>query len=120
MSDAGVRWTSPSGRSWHSPTPYDPPAAPVRPLPPLSCPADALEQLTPGELENELRLLDPASPFWDDSAGAELHAPDLDLDEEPVVDHDRLARRLRSGDTRWSLDLADPYAWWERALPLSV
>jgi hypothetical protein len=32
-------------------------------------------------------------------------------DTEPADDHDQLGEQLRHTDTRWSLDLDNPYLW---------
>jgi hypothetical protein len=43
----------------------------------------------------------------DDPEGLELRAHDT----EPADDHDILAEQLQHTDTRWSLDLDNPYLW---------
>ena len=104
-SDSGVSWTSPTGRTWLSPSPHQPPAPAVRPLPPLPRP-DPLDELSPTFADDELwELLDRP----DDRTGYELRA----VDGEPA-DGDELAEQLAEGSTRWTLDLTDPYAWTER------
>ena len=101
--DSAVAWTSPTGRCWLSPSQHQPPAAPVRPLPALRAP-DPLDELSPTYADDELwRLL--GRP--DDPAAYELRAIDADPDD---VDPDPLGN-----DTRWTLDLTDPYAWTEPA-----
>ena len=96
---SAVTWTDPTGRTWTSPAQHDPPAPAVRPLPAL-VPADE-HDLSPQELAELLAApdLDPVQ--------FELRTPDLDPDRP---EHDRLAERL-DGDTRWGLDLDDPYLW---------
>jgi hypothetical protein len=101
-SSTGVRWTGPTGRSWFSAVQHRPPAAPVRPLPPVPSP-NPFDELTPSELEDELWALD----LLPVDTGANHHPP---LDREPL-DRDRLGQRLTYGDTRWTLDLDDPYPW---------
>jgi hypothetical protein len=105
--------TSPTGRSWLSRPQYPAPATPVRPVPsadhePLS-PLDVLSAL---ELERELWSTDPGDPCWDDPGGLELRA--VDVDPESGEPHDSVRDRLTDGDTRWSLDLADPCAWLDQ------
>lgn len=104
--DAGVRWTHPTGRSWTSPVPYEPPAVAARALPLLPLPSDALDQLTPLELEEELWQL---GLLPDDPEGLELRTEDVEP-ERP----DTLGDLLLSPAARWSIDLADVDAWTER------
>ncbi len=113
--DAGVRWTSPTGRAWTSPAPHDPPAIPSRPLPPLPGPADPLDQLSRLGHDDELRHNDPNSPLFDDHDGLELRTEDT---EPEADDHDPLENQLLHSDTRWSLDLDNPYGWAD--LPVSA
>jgi hypothetical protein len=110
---AGVTFTSPTGRSWLSRPQHAAPATPVRQVPagahePLS-PLDVLSAL---ELERELWSADPGDPRWDDPDGLGLRA--VDLDPESGEPHDSVRDRLTDGDTRWSLDLADPGAWLDQ------
>lgn len=100
-----VAWTSPSGRRYVSPSQHEPPAAAVRPLPPLVVP-DPLDLLSDLEREQELWHADPGAPVW---AGSELS--DVCDDVEPEDVPDPLGRRLRWGDTRWTVDLDDHTAW---------
>jgi hypothetical protein len=103
-----VTWTDPTGRSWTSPGQHQPPAAPIRPPPPIPT-AHPLAELSPLELEEELNHLgllpDDPGPF---------HLPS---DEEPDETGDGLRYRLLHTDTRWTLDLANPYPW--QPLPAS-
>jgi hypothetical protein len=96
-----VHWTSSTGRSSLNPTQHPPPEPATRPLPPLPS-ADPLDQLSPAELERELWALDLLPP----DPGSDLQP----LDHEPA-DSDRLGERLLHTDTRWTLDLDDPYRW---------
>ena len=98
----GVHWTGRTGRSWLSPTQHEPPAAPARPLPPLTAPSP-LDGLSPTELEDELAMLDLLP---DDDWTS--HTPPVDLEPD---DNDRLGRRIQHTDTGWTLDLTDPYRW---------
>jgi len=50
---------------------------------------------------------DDDEPLPDDPEGLELRADDT----EPVDDHDQLAEQLQHTDTRWSLELDNPYLW---------
>ena len=97
----GVRWTGPTGRSWWSPSPHQPPAAPVRPLPDLPAP-DPLALLSRAEWEGEL---DQADALLDGCGHSDrcddLEPPDVDL----------LRHRLRWTGTTWTLDLADAQGW---------
>ena len=43
----------------------------------------------------------------DDPAGLELRADDTD----PADDHDRTGEHIQHTDTRWSLELDNPYLW---------
>ena len=115
-----VGWTSPTGRTWTSPTPHEPPAPQVRPLGPVLVP-HPLDLLGPAELEQELWALAPDSPLFDGAAPSGF-CDDLDPDADPDdhaahsltagdVDSDHLGERIRNGDTRWTLDLADVQAW---------
>jgi hypothetical protein len=97
----GVRWTGITGRSWLSPSQHPPPATAVRQLPPVPS-TGPFDELSPGELERELWALDLLPP--DPGSRA------LPVDREPE-DSDRLAERLLHSDTRWTLDLDDPYRW---------
>ncbi len=93
-SGAGVRWTSPTGRSWTSPTPHQPPATPDRSPP---------RRLGPPPEDDDRDDHD-----WpDDPAGLELRAGDT----EPADDHDRTGEHIQHTDTRWSLELDNPYLW---------
>ncbi|MCW2679114.1 MAG: hypothetical protein JWM62_515 [Frankiales bacterium] len=101
---AGLTWTSPGrGRGWLSPLQHEPPSSPVRPLPPLPA-DDPLAELSPLQQEAELWWL---ADCPGDPAALELRA--VEADEAACVD--RRGDLLRVGDTRWSLDLDDPYAW---------
>jgi len=89
-----VRWTSPTGRSWTSPTPHTPPAAPDRSPP---------RRLSPPPEDD-----DGDDHDWPDApAGLELRADDT----EPADDHDQLGEHIQHTDTRWSLELDNPYLW---------
>jgi hypothetical protein len=52
-------------------------------------------------------LADPTSPLYADPAGLELRADDT----EPADDHDRTGEHIQHTDTRWSLELDNPYLW---------
>jgi hypothetical protein len=105
---SAVRWTSPGrGRSWLSPAQHEPPAPAVRPLPPPSA-HDPLRELSPLQQDEELWWL---ADRPDDPAEPELRATDTVTD--PAEDRDLLREHLTRGDTRWTLDLDDPYLWWE-------
>ena len=109
--DAGVRWTSPTGQSWTSPHPHQPPAAPVRALPSLAGSLSPLDELTPSVLDDELFHADPADPRWDDPDGLELSADDIVTRDGD----DPLGEAILTSSTRWTLDLDDPYAWMDEA-----
>ena len=100
--DAGVRWTHPTGRTWTSPTPHEPPAAGVRPLPPITGP-DELDQLGPLAREAELWHL---GMLPDDPDPLGLRADDIEPEQADTV-----GDLLRSPEARWSIDLADLDAW---------
>ena len=101
---SAVTWTDLTGRHWTRPAQHDTPAPILRALPALTS-AERLDRsehmLSPQELA-EL-FADPDL----DPLQHELRSPDSDPD---APDHDRLADHLDS-DTRWSLDLDDPYLW---------
>jgi hypothetical protein len=99
--DGAVRFMSPTGPSWLSPSPHQPPAAPVRPPPPLPRRTD-WDLLSP--LDEEAELYPPE--LYNDPAGLELRAQD----REPE-DIDLTRERILTTDTRWTLDLHNPYAW---------
>jgi len=107
LRDAGVRWTSPTGQSWISPIPHQPPTAAVRTLPPLAATPGPLDELTPSVRDDELWHSDPEDPRWDDPDGLELRADDTDTHDQD----DPLGQTLLHDDTRWTLDLNDPYLW---------
>jgi hypothetical protein len=94
--DGSITWTDPGGRAWLAPSQHTPPAAPIRPLPPVPVP-DPLDQLDP--TERELLLWQQI----DDPAAYELRAQDHEPEQSDPFDQDR--------DTRWSLDLDNPYPW---------
>jgi hypothetical protein len=99
--DGAVRFTATTGQSWLSPSPHQPPAPPTRPLPPLPERTD-WELLSP--LEEEAELYPPW--HYDDPAGLELRA----TDREP--EHlDLTQQRILTTDTRWTLELHNPYPW---------
>jgi hypothetical protein len=89
----------------------------------LPGPPDPLDQLGPLDYEAEWWHHDPTDPRWDDPdpAGLELPADDIDADPDDIVpgpeDHDPLRDRLLHDDTRWTLDLDDPYGWIDLHLP---
>jgi hypothetical protein len=101
-----VTWTDPTGRSWTSPGQHPPPAAPTRPPPPIPT-ATPLDELSPLELEDELSHLGllPA-----DTGPFTTPADAAPADEGPPAS-DRLRHRLLHTDTRWTLDLTNPYPW---------
>ncbi len=103
----GVRWTAQTGRSWLGPSQHDPPDPPVRPLPRVPMPSP-LDELSPRQLEDELAALDLLP---DDDWSSHLTPVDLEPADLDSRDTDRLGQRLRSYDTAWSLDFADPYRW---------
>ena len=96
---SAVSWTDPTGRTWTGAGQHDAPAAVVRPLP--AVPPAETHSLSPQALAELFARPDT------DPVRYELRAPDVDVDSP---DHDLLADRL-DGDTRWGLDLDDPYAW---------
>lgn len=108
--DSAVIWTSPGGRRWLSPAQHQPPAAPVHPLLPVPEPTRFAE-LSPDELEQVLWSL---GLLPEDPEGFELRTVERDPQPEQ---HDRLARLLALGDTRWTLDVDDPYAWHAEPAP---
>jgi hypothetical protein len=94
LPDSTVAWTSPTGRTWTSPSQHDRPAAPVRPLPPLpTAAAHDRQEVRPERVADEAPD-DPST--WP---------------EPPPEDHDRLAARLLHPDAAWDLDLQDATAW---------
>ena len=106
-----VDWTSLTGRTWTSPTPHQAPAAWTRPPRALPCDPGPLDQLSPLQLDDELWHHDPSDPHWHDPDGPDL-PDDRDPDGEPD-DPSYLA--LRHSNTRWTLDLDNPYPWLEPA-----
>jgi hypothetical protein len=100
--DGSLTWTAATGSSWLSPGQHLTPQPATRSLRPVPT-QDPLSELDPQRLDEVL---------WDLGL-----LPDDDLsnsrppaDEEPP-DTDRLGHRLVHGDTRWTLDLQNPYLW---------
>ena len=105
---SALTWSSPGGEGrWLSPAQHQPPAPPVRPLPPLPT-ADPLAELSPLQQEHELWWL---SEYPEDPEGLELRAVDPGT-AGPEQFSDVLGEHLL-GDTRWTLDLDNPYLWDE-------
>jgi hypothetical protein len=101
----GVRWTTVTGRSWLSRHQHQPPQPPARSLPPTATTASPWDELDPADLDELLWILDGRP---DDPVGWELRAEDRAPD-----DVDLTQQQILHGDTRWTLDLSDPYAWLE-------
>jgi hypothetical protein len=99
--DGAVRFMSPTGPSWLSPSPHQPPAPPTRPLPPVPTRTD-WDLLSP--LDEEAELYPPW--LYDDPDSLELRAEDREPD-----DIDLTRERILTTDTRWTLDLHNPYTW---------
>jgi hypothetical protein len=99
----GVRWTTVTGRTWLSRTQHDAPQPPTRSLPPVATGPSPWDELDPADLDELLRILDGRP---DDPVGWELRAEDREPD-----DVDRTQQQILHGDTRWTLDLSDPYGW---------
>jgi hypothetical protein len=101
-----VTWTDPTGRSWTSPGQHHPPQPPRRPPPPLPT-ADPIDELSALQREEELwhdgLLPDDTGPF--------TTPVDVEPADEGPPDSDRLRHRILHTDTRWTLDLANPYPW---------
>jgi hypothetical protein len=97
---SALRWTSPTTRSWLSPSQHTPPSPAVRPLPPVPAP---VEEPEPWEVEDELEHLGLLPP--DD------RIPE-DVEPEPS---DSIGDALREQRTQWGLDLDDPYRWVDLA-----
>jgi hypothetical protein len=72
------------------------------PAPPPIPTADPLEELSPREREEEL---------WHDGLLPDDVGPFLTAEDAEPHDSDRLRHRLLHTDTRWTLDLANHYAW---------
>ena len=100
--NGSLTWTSPTGRTWLSPAQHDPPQPAARPLPALPT-GTPWDELSPNQLDDELASLG----LLPDDHLSNHHPP---VDAEPA-DSDRLGRRLLHHDTRWTLDLGDPYRW---------
>ena len=99
--DGTVTWTGRTGRAWLSAAQHPHPEPAMRALPPLVN-DDPLAELSPGALEAHLRDLGllPEDDFADHRQPDDVAEPDSD----------RLGYRLAHGDTRWTLDLDDPYS----------
>ncbi len=92
-SSNGVTWTSPGrGRSWLSPSQHQTPAAPAAPA---GSPAAAATAAVRGQTEGRARRRDAV----------------LDQNAPVAEPGDHLREHLLAGDSRWTLDLDDPYAW---------
>ena len=93
---SAVRWTSPTGRTWTSPSQHTVPPRPCRPLPPVMA---RHEDEPPAD--DDLYDLDECSP---DPADARLCREDVvDIDDEAA-----LVERLGDG---WGLALEDHTRW---------
>lgn len=103
---SGVTWTHPAGRRWNSPSQHEPPAAALRPPPPLPSP-NPLDELNPDDLDEELWHLD----LLPDDPGPWVLPADIEPADIEPADYDELGHRLSHTDTCWTLDLADPCAW---------
>lgn len=99
---SAVTWTHPTGRTWRDLEQREPTAAALRPPPAIPGP-NPLDELSPADLDEELWHLD----LLPDDPGPWT----TPVDREPVTDGDRLGDLLSHTDTRWTLDLADPYRW---------
>jgi hypothetical protein len=99
---SAVTWTHPTGRQWHNPSQHEAPAPAVRPPPRLPTP-HPLDELSPADLDEELWSLG----LLPDDRGPWSIPSDLDIADVA----DSLGHRLQNTDTRWTLDLADPYEW---------
>ena len=100
--DGSLTWTAPTGRAWLTPGQHPAPQPAVRPLRPVPTPSP-WEELDPQQLDELLHDLDllPEDDLHNAAAPADAELPD----------EDRLGRRLTERDTRWTLDLDDPYRW---------
>jgi hypothetical protein len=99
-----LTWTAPTGSTWLSPAQHPAPEPATRLLRPVPT-QDPLGELDPQQLEATL---------WDlgllpDDDLSSSHTPA----DQDVPDSDRLGHRLVHGDTRWTLDLQNPYLWIE-------
>jgi hypothetical protein len=92
-----------TGRSWLSRHQHQPPQPPARSLPPTATTASPWDELDPADLDELLWILDGRP---DDPVGWELRAEDRAPD-----DVDLTQQQILHGDTRWTLDLSDPYGW---------
>ncbi len=82
------------------------------PTPPASHPDRSPQQSSPpadDDGDDDPWLADPSSPLYTDPAGLELR--DTDTDTESADDVDILGEQLQHTDTRWSLELDNPYLW---------
>ena len=103
---SAVVWTSPGGAgTWLSRAQHSAPVPATRPVVPVPR-TNPFDELSP--LEQQHLLWEPADRP-DDPAALELRA--LDATAETA---DILGEHLRTGDTRWTLDLDDPYLWHDR------
>ena len=100
--DGSLTWISPTGRAWLSAAQHQPPQPALRPLRPVPTPSP-WDELDPQQLDELLWDLDLLP---DDDHRNTRPAVDQDL-----PDSDRLRHRLTSTDTRWTLDLDNPYLW---------
>lgn len=77
---------------------HEPPRPPARALAPVPT-ANPWDELSPADWDEELWVL-AGRP--EDAVAYELRATDVQADDVPPPD---------ANDTRWSLDLDDPYSW---------
>ena len=101
LADGGVRWTSPTGREYLSPSQHPPVPAVVRALPTLEATWDDDAELDPAAREREDLLAEPGHPAW----------ASLNRDPQPGPNIDVLAETITGTDLRWTLALRDPYLW---------
>ena len=99
--DGSLTWTASTGSRWLSHAQHHAPEPTARPLRPVPTPNE-WDELDPQQLDELL---------WDLGL-----LPDDDSTSRPKKDQDvpasdRLGHRLIHGDTRWTLDLDDPYRW---------
>jgi hypothetical protein len=104
LAGGAVRWTSPTGRTWTSPSQHRPPPEPVRPLPPLPAP-DPFADLDPCAYYDARFASDPSDPWLD---GAIIEGL---LEETEPLDEDRGQHWLL--DEPWYLRVHDESAWTE-------
>ena len=122
--DGSISWTSPTGRNYLSPSQHPAVPDPTPSAAPIEAAQGDLDTDVDTDFDTDIRDADLAP--WQRDAEHRLDQPHLmvwvgaDADPHWLIerDTDSLSRLITDTDTRWSLDLADPYRWQPAAAQL--